>query len=310
MDQSPDSSKPSILLVTGLSGAGMSTALRALQDLGWEAVDNLPIRLLGPLLATPPSGGADDQDNRLIAIGIDARTRGFNAEQIVRTIKRLREQQGLDITTLFLDCTGAELERRYSETRRRHPMAEDRPAGDGVAREREMLEPLRRWAEHLVDTTSYSTNDLQAEIRRRFAVEGRSGPTINVMSFGFSRGLPRNADLVFDVRFLRNPHWVEELRPGTGLDPAVADYVRGDPAYDAAIGQIEALLGTLIPRYHAEGRAYLTIAVGCTGGRHRSVHVAERLGAFIATMGYAPNIIHRNLSSLPQESLEGKRPSA
>ena len=307
MDQGPDSTKPPILLVTGLSGAGMSTALRALQDLGWEAVDNLPIRLLGPLLATPPS---NSEDSRPIAIGIDARTRGFDAEQIVRTIKRLREQQGLDITTLFLDCGGAELERRFSETRRRHPLAEDRPAGDGVAREREMLEPLRRWAEQLVDTTSYSTNDLQAEIRRRFALEGRSGPTINVMSFGFSRGLPRNADLVFDVRFLRNPHWDDALRAGTGLDPAVADYIRDDPAYDGAIGQIEALLSTLIPRYHAEGRSYLTIAIGCTGGRHRSVHVAERLGAHLSALGYAPNIIHRNLSSLPQESLEGKRPSA
>jgi UPF0042 nucleotide-binding protein len=307
MDQGPDSTKPPILLVTGLSGAGMSTALRALQDLGWEAVDNLPIRLLGPLLATPPS---NSEDSRPIAIGIDARTRGFDAEQIVRTIKRLREQQGLDITTLFLDCGGAELERRFSETRRRHPLAEDRPAGDGVAREREMLEPLRRWAEQLVDTTSYSTNDLQAEIRRRFALEGRSGPTINVMSFGFSRGLPRNADLVFDVRFLRNPHWDDALRAGTGLDPAVADYIRDDPAYDGAIGQIEALLTTLIPRYHAEGRSYLTIAIGCTGGRHRSVHVAERLGAHLSALGYAPNIIHRNLSSLPQESLEGKRPSA
>lgn len=309
-DASPDSaSRQSILLVTGLSGAGMSTALRALHDLGWEVVDNLPIRLLGPLLATPQSATSEAVE-RPLALGIDSRTRGFSAESVVRSIKRLRDQQRIDITTLFLDCAGTELDRRYSETRRRHPLAEDRPAADGIAREREMLEPLRRWADHIVDTTAFSSNELQQEVRRRFSLGERSGPTVNVMSFGFARGLPRNADLVFDVRFLRNPHWVEALKQGTGLDADVADYVRGDPAYEIALGQIEALLQTLIPRYQAEGKSYVTIAIGCTGGRHRSVHVAERIGAFLTAKGHNPNIIHRNLSSLPQESLEGRRPSA
>ena len=303
------SPRQSILLVTGLSGAGMSTALRALQDLGWEVVDNLPIGLLGPLLATPPAGTVAEGE-RPVALGIDSRTRGFSADAIVRSIKRRRENPALDITTLFLDCSGAELDRRYSETRRRHPLAQDRPAADGIAREREMLEPLRRWADHIVDTTDYSSNELSQEIRRRFALGDRSGPTVNVMSFGFSRGLPRNADLVFDMRFLRNPHWVEELRPGTGLDADVAAYIRGDPAYDAALGQIEGLLDTLIPRYQAEGKSYVTVAIGCTGGRHRSVHVAERIGAHLTAAGHSPNVIHRNLSSLPQESLEGRRPSA
>ena len=298
----------SILLVTGLSGAGMSTALRALQDLGWEVVDNLPIRLLGPLLATPQTSG--EASERPLALGIDSRTRGFSADNVVRSIKRLRETQKRDVTTLYLDCAGSELDRRYSETRRRHPLAEDRPAADGIAREREMLEPLRRWADHLIDTTTYSSNELQQEIRLRFSLGERSGPIVNVMSFGFARGLPRNADLVFDMRFLRNPHWVEELRPGTGLDPAVADYVRGDPAYEEAVGKIEGLLETLIPRYRAEGKSYVTIAIGCTGGRHRSVHVADRIGGFLRGLGHNPNIIHRNLSSLPQDGLEGRRPSA
>ena len=298
----------SILLVTGLSGAGMSTALRALQDLGWEVVDNLPIRLLGPLLATPQTSG--EASERPLALGIDSRTRGFSAENVVRSIKRLRETQKREVTTLYLDCAGSELDRRYSETRRRHPLAEDRPAADGIAREREMLEPLRRWADHLIDTTTYSSNELQQEIRLRFSLGERSGPIVNVMSFGFARGLPRNADLVFDMRFLRNPHWVEELRPGTGLDPAVADYVRGDPAYEEAVGKIEGLLETLIPRYRAEGKSYVTIAIGCTGGRHRSVHVADRIGRFLRGLGHNPNIIHRNLSSLPQDGLEGRRPSA
>jgi len=297
-----------IMLVTGLSGAGKSTALRALEDLGWEVVDNMPIRLLGPLLATPTSDGGDMAE-RPLAIGIDSRTRGFSADRIVRSIKRLRDSNDVDISTLFLDCAGTELDRRYSETRRRHPLAEDRPASDGIAREREMLDGLRRWADHLIDTTAYSSNELQQEIRRRFALADRSGPTINVMSFGFSRGLPRNADLVFDMRFLRNPHWVDGLRQGTGLDAPVADYVRADPAYEVAISQIEQLLETLIPRYQAEGKSYVTIAIGCTGGRHRSVHVAERIGGFLRGLGYKPNIIHRNLSSLPQESLEGRPPS-
>jgi RNase adapter protein RapZ len=298
----------SILLVTGLSGAGMSTALRALHDLGWEVVDNLPIRLLGPLLATPQTAGENSE--RPLALGIDSRTRGFSADSIVRAIKRLRETQRRNVTTLYLDCEGTELDRRYSETRRRHPLAEDRPAADGIARESEMLEPLRRWADHLIDTTTYSSNELQQEIRMRFSLGGKSGPIVNVMSFGFARGLPRNADLVFDMRFLRNPHWVEELRPGTGLDPAVADYVRGDPAYEDAVGKIEGLLETLIPRYRAEGKSYVTIAIGCTGGRHRSVHVADRIGGFLRGLGHSPNVIHRNLTSRPQESLEGRRPSA
>lgn len=285
----------------------MSTVLRALQDLGWEAVDNLPIRLLRPLLATPSDSG--EAGERPLALGIDSRTRGFSAEAVVRLIKRLRESRGVDIATLYLDCADSELERRYSETRRRHPLAEDRPAADGIAREREMMEPLRRWAEHLIDTTTYTSNDLQQEIRSRFSLGERSGPIVNVMSFGFARGLPRNADLVFDMRFLKNPHWVEALRPGTGLDQAVADHIRTDPAYDEALAKIESLLETLIPRYQAEGKSYVTIAIGCTGGRHRSVHVAERIGAFLRGLGHNPNVIHRNLSSQPHETLEGRRPS-
>ncbi|MEQ1510470.1 MAG: RNase adapter RapZ [Sphingopyxis sp.] len=291
-----DSAPQPILLVTGMSGAGKSTALRALEDLGWEAVDNLPIRLLGPLLAMP-ARDASDIVERPLAVGIDSRTRNFNADAIVRAIKRLREQRGDSVNTLFLDCAGAELDRRYSETRRRHPMAEDRPAADGIAREREMMEPLRRWAEHLIDSTAFSTNELQQEIRHRFAPSEHAGPIINVMSFGYARGLPRNADLVFDMRFLRNPHWDDQLRDGTGLDEGVADYIRADPAYDEAMALVEKLLATLIPRYQAEGKSYVTIAIGCTGGRHRSVHVASRIAAFLAQIGYPPNVVHRNLSS-------------
>lgn len=283
-----------VLLVTGLAGAGKSTALKVLEDLGWEVVDNLPLVLLNRLLETP-IGSAKDSSDRPIAIGIDSRTRGFDAEAIVKRIKKLREQHGHNVTTLFLDCAGAELERRFSETRRRHPLAEDRPATDGIARDRELTEPLRRWADHIIDTTSYTSNDLQQEIRQRFAGKATAGPVLNVMSFGFSRGLPRNADLVFDMRFLRNPHWDAKLRPLTGLDQAVADYVSADPAYESAVSQIEQLLLTLLPRYFAEGKSYVTIAFGCTGGKHRSVHVTERVGAFLRENGFEPNVSHRNI---------------
>ncbi len=305
----PEPARQSILLVTGLSGAGKSTVLRVLEDLGWEVVDNLPLRLLRPLLATPATG-LGEANERPLAIGIDSRTRGFSADNIVRAIKRLRERDQQDFSTLFLDCSGAELDRRYSETRRRHPLAEDRPAADGIAREREMLEPLRRWADEIIDTTSLTANELSQDIRQRHGLATRAGPALNLMSFGFARGLPRNADLVFDMRFLRNPHWVAGLRPGTGLDADVAAYVRADPAYETAVGQIEALLLTLIPRYQAEGKSYVTVAIGCTGGRHRSVEVAERLAVTLRTAGFSPNVIHRNLTSQPQESLEGRRPSS
>jgi len=206
---------------------------------------------------------------------------------------------------LFLDCSGAELERRYSETRRRHPLAPDRPAQDGIARERDLLRPLRDWANRLVDTTDLNANALAQQIRTTFPASGRDAPVLSIQSFGFARGLPRNADLVFDMRFLRNPHWDAALRPGTGLDPEVAAYVAGDPAYPAAMEQIGALLELLIPRYRAEGKSYVSIAIGCTGGRHRSVHVAEHLGTRLRAAGFSPTITHRDLGAAPQDSLEG-----
>ncbi len=295
-----------VLLVTGMSGAGKSTALKALEDLGWETVDNLPLILLDRLLATPP---AEDrrQEDRPLAIGIDSRTRGFDAAAIVRRIKRQRDIHGRSMATLFLDCSGAELARRFSETRRRHPLAQDRPAEDGIARERELTEPLRRWAEHVLDTTAFSSNDLQAEIRTRFASGIAPGAlAITIMSFGFARGLPRNADLVFDMRFLNNPHWVSGLRPKTGLDADVGAYVAADPAYATASARIFDLLALLVPRYAAEGKSYLTIAFGCTGGRHRSVYVAEQAANALRALGYAPSVQHRNLASTPQDQLEGR----
>ena len=292
-----------ILLVTGLSGAGKSTVLKTLEDLGWETVDNLPLRLLDRLLGTPLSESTESDSP--LAVGIGARTRDFDPESIVKRIKKLRAEHGYDIGTLFLDCGGAELERRYAETRRRHPLALDRPASDGIARERELLAPLRRWANRLIDTTDLSSNELAQQVRATFGGDGLGEPTLSVMSFGYARGVPRNADLVFDMRFLRNPHWDEKLRPGTGLDADVGAYVAADPAYDAAMKQIEDLLLLLLPRYRAEGKAYVTIAFGCTGGRHRSVHVTERVAKRLREAGFSPTVTHRDLGAAPQDSLEG-----
>ena len=293
-----------ILLVTGMSGAGKSTVLRTLEDLGWEVVDNLPLLLLDRLLGAPLPEGAE-RSSQPLALGIGARTRDFDPERIVKRIKKLREEHGHDIGTLFLDCSGGELERRYSETRRRHPLALDRPASDGISRERELLAPMRRWANRLIDTTNLSANELAQQVRSTFSRERLGEPTLSVMSFGFARGLPRNADLVFDMRFLRNPHWVPDLRPGTGLDKNVSAYVAADPAYDTAMTQIESLLLFLLPRYRAEGKSYVTIAFGCTGGRHRSVHVAERVAARLRDEGFSPTVAHRDLAAAPQDSLEG-----
>ncbi|WP_302675299.1 RNase adapter RapZ [Sphingomonas sp. CL5.1] len=295
---------PEILLVTGMSGAGKSTVLKTLEDLGWEVVDNLPLSLLDRLLnALPPEGTEGMQ--RPLALGIGARTRDFDAAQVVAQVDRLRAKGGYEIGTLFLDCDSDELARRYDETRRRHPLALDRPARDGIERERELLAPLRRWANRLIDTSHFNANALAQQVRAAFSRSGLGDTIVSVMSFGFARGLPGDADLVFDMRFLRNPHWEPSLRPGTGQDEDVAAYIVADPAYADALRRIEDLLLLLVPRYIAEGKAYVTIAFGCTGGRHRSVHVAERVAGRLLNAGFSPTVTHRDLAAAPQDALEG-----
>ncbi len=292
-----------VLLVTGQSGAGKTTVLKTLEDIGWEAIDNFPLRLAGPLLAIPPSDGRDGPAVPL-AIGFDSRTRGFDPDKLITQIKQLTAREDIQIMTLFLDCSGTEIERRYAETRRRHPLALDRPAIDGIAQERMLMEPLRRWAETVMDTSKLSAHDLQNEIRERFRLESGAPMHITISSFGFSRGVPHNADMIFDMRFLRNPHWENDLRPLTGLDAAVSAYVVSDPAYDGALGKIRDLLLTLLPLYDGQGKAYVNIAFGCTGGRHRSVHVAEQFGLWLREAGFSPTVSHRNLTSRPIDALE------
>ncbi len=303
MIQNTLSEPQKILLITGVSGAGKTTVLKTLEDLGWETVDNFPIKLAGQLLKIPASGG-EDGPNIPLALGFDSRTRGFDAEALIQQIKKLQNQPNLEILTLFLDCAGVEIERRYAETRRRHPMAQDRPAMDGIAIDRNLMEPFRRWAETVVDTSKLSAHDLQQAIRERFTSETSPHSTITVSSFGFSRGVPHNADLVFDLRFLRNPHWDSELRPMTGMDAAVAEYVSADPKYDEAMQKIRDLLRFLLPLYDAQGKAYINIAFGCTGGRHRSVHVAEIFGNWLREDGFVLTVAHRDLTSRPIDALE------
>ncbi|MBV8972754.1 MAG: RNase adapter RapZ [Sphingomonadaceae bacterium] len=272
-----------------MSGAGRTSALKILEDLGYEAVDNLPLGLFDKLLAA----GDSDDGARLLAIGIDSRTRAFDADAIVERIGDLRAE-GVEITLVFLDCSGTELTRRFSETRRRHPLAVDRPAADGIAREREIVAPLRRAADIVIDTSDYAVRDLRRALAGRFARAGAEPLTLTFMSFGFARGLPRDADLVFDVRFLANPHWDVTLRPLTGEDPAVRAYVAADPAFAPAFERIYDLLLLLLPRYGAEGKSYLTVAFGCTGGRHRSVFVAQAMADRLAAAGWSGSVVHRD----------------
>jgi RNase adapter protein RapZ len=300
----PKSSTQTILLVTGLSGAGKTTALKTLEDLGWETVDNFPIRLAGPLLDIPGGNGRSGPSIPL-ALGFDSRTRGFKVEQLIQQIKSLQNNSDLNIMTLFLDCAETEIERRYAETRRRHPLAQDRAAIDGISLERMMMDPLRRWAETVIDTSNLSAHELQTDIRARFSSEATPHSTVTITSFGYSRGVPHNADLVFDLRFLRNPHWDNELRPMTGLDPAVSAYIEKDAKYPEAMEKIRNLLSFLLPLYDEQGKAYVNIAFGCTGGRHRSVHVAEQFGKWLRDEGFSPTVSHRNLTSRPIDALEG-----
>ena len=301
-----------LLLVTGLLGAGKTTVLRVLEDLGWEAIDNFPIRLLKRLLDTtePPALELKSPaDLRApLAIGFDTRTRGFNPHDVIQHVKALSMRSDIQVTTLFLDCSSRELERRYNETRRRHPLALDMPAASGISAERELLEPLRRWADSMIDTTTFAANELQEVIRNRFTPPGGHPMTVTVSSFGFSRGMPPVADLVFDMRFLDNPHWVDELRPLTGRDAAVGAHITADPAYKEAFERIRDLILFLLPRYEAQGKGYVHIAFGCTGGRHRSVFLTEQIGAALRASGFSPTLLHRNLGSRAADLLEGGAP--
>ncbi len=279
---------PRVVVVTGMSGAGKTLALKALEDLGYEAVDNLPLSLLEALVR----GG---ELTRPLAVGIDIRTRDFGVESMLAGMDDLKASGLVDMQLVFFDCTDETLSRRYTETRRRHPLAADRPLADGLRHERELLTPLLGRADLVVDTTALPPAELKRLLAGHFGLERKPGLVLFVTSFSYRRGLPREADLVFDARFLANPHYDPTLRPLTGRDAAVARHVEADPDFARFFAALTGLLEPLLPRFAAEGKSYLTIAIGCTGGRHRSVAIAERLTHWLRDKGQQVDLRHREL---------------
>lgn len=279
-----------IILVTGLSGAGKTSALKAFEDLGFECIDNVPLSLLRNL-----TGGDGGEPRKPLAVGIDIRTRDFGAAAFAEELDQLKTETGGRTRMLFMDCTDDELRRRYGETRHRHPLAQDRPISDGIAHERRLMAPLRDRADVVLDTTSFGPGEMKTILKGHFGTEADGGLALFVTSFGFKNGLPREADLVFDVRFLNNPHYDPVLKPLTGRDEAVAEHVAADPGFAPFFDGLTALLAPLLPRYAQEGKSYLTIALGCTGGRHRSVFVAETLRRWLEQKGERVHLRHRDL---------------
>jgi RNase adaptor protein for sRNA GlmZ degradation len=281
--------RPLIVLITGMSGAGRTSSLKMLEDLGYEAVDNLPLSLLPGLV------GQSALRVQPIAVGIDIRTRGFAVVNVLGELEKLVSDRGLDCRLVFVDCDDEALARRYTETRRRHPLAGDRPVMDGIRIERDLVSPLRARADLVIDTSDSKPADLKRILAGHFALDDRPGLKLFVTSFSFRQGLPREADLVFDVRFLDNPYYDPALRALTGLDPVVGAHVAADPGYDKFFASLTGLLRPLLPRYDHEGKSYLTIAIGCTGGRHRSVYVAEQLGCWLREEGQVVTVAHRDI---------------
>ncbi len=276
----PDMPPPRrVVVVTGLSGAGRSSILHMLEDLGYEAVDNPPLRLIEELVT---------RGDRPAAVGIDTRSRGFDVALVRTTLARLRLNPALQPELVFAAAEDGVLIRRYTETRRRHPLAPNGRVIDGIKAEVALMAPLREDADLVLDTSELPLAALRAMVESRFGVAGAvAGMTLSLTSFAYPKGLPRDADLVFDMRFLRNPHYDPILRPKTGLDPDVAAYVEADPDFEPYLSKITDLLRLLLPRFVEEGKKYANIAIGCTGGRHRSVHMVQRLAAWLAEFSQA-----------------------
>ncbi len=275
--------KKNLVIVTGLSGAGISSALKNFEDIGYEVFDNFPLSFLDTLLEE--SAEKEPQ----IAVGIDARTRGFSVEDMCR------KRETLDATLLFLTADETVLQNRFSETRRRHPLAKDRPASAGIKKEQEWLHTLRKNADLLIDTSEMSIHDLRRRISQTFKQEKSQPLTITLMSFGFKYNIPREADIVMDVRFLKNPYWEQHLRFFTGQDEVIQEYIDEDEMFTPFIENFKNLILPLIPRYAHEGKSYLTIAIGCTGGKHRSVYCVETLAPWLENQGHLTHIMHRDV---------------
>ena len=279
-----------IVFVTGPSGAGRSSALNVMEDAGFEVIDNLPMRLL-PLLFDEP-----DQ-TRPLALGIDARNRDFSTNTVIDLLGRLATRAGVVAELLFLDCSTDVLFRRFSETRRRHPMAPaDRPA-EGIQAEQDLLTPLRARADVLIDTSDLNVHELRAEVEHWFAPGGKRHLSVTVQSFSYKRGLPRSVDMVYDCRFLKNPYWEPSLRELNGTDPRVAAHVATDPRYEEFAQKVLGLSELILPACREEGKSHFSIAFGCTGGQHRSVTLAESHALQLAEKGWQVSIRHRELNA-------------
>ena len=277
-----------LVLVTGPSGAGRTTAINALEDLGFEVINNLPLSLVPRVIDGPSLG-------RPIGLGIDVRNRDFNATTLIELIDILTRDPRVNLEVIYLDCGIAELIQRYADTRRRHPLAPTETPSEGIDREIDLLAPIRVRADHLIDTSEMSPHDLKAEIGQRFRHDDSAKMAVSVQSFSYKRGLPRGLDMVFDCRFLANPHWQAELRDSDGRDRAVTDYIQADPGFAEFFQKLQELILLLLPAHLNEGKAHLAIGFGCTGGQHRSVAVAEKLGNVLAQAGWPVSKRHREL---------------
>lgn len=277
-----------IVLITGPSGAGRSTAIRTLEDLGYEAIDNLPLSLLPRLLDGPPP-------NAGLVLGLDVRNRDFSVNALIETIDRLSDMPDFRPEVLYLDCRQDVLLRRFSETRRRHPLAPAESPEQGIQRECDLLVPIMARADILIDSSEMTPHDLKAEIERLFAGEKGAHLAVSVNSFSYKRGLPRGMDMVFDCRFLRNPYWDASLRGLDGRSTEVADYVAQDERFDGFFQRVLDLTEMLLPAYRDEGKAHFAIGFGCTGGQHRSVTIAEKLSKALADHGWQVSTRHREI---------------
>jgi UPF0042 nucleotide-binding protein len=281
--------KRRVMLLTGMSGAGLSSALKIFEDLGYEAVDNLRLGLVPALINDHTVA------ERPLAIAVDTRNASFSVDDMLEMARVLAGNPSFDARLVFFECSDETLQRRFTETRRRHPLASDRPVTDGIKIERELMWRLRDEADQVIDTSLISVHDLRRLIAGHYRLGNASDLTMFVTSFSYRHGVPREADLVFDARFLANPHWDTTLRPLTGRDRDVVAYIRKDPDFGKFLTHMRDLLLPLLPRYQQEGKSYLTIAIGCTGGRHRSVFVAEELATILAMHGYITGVGHRDL---------------
>ncbi len=278
-----------LVILTGLSGSGKRSVLNTFEDLGFYCVDNLPVALI-PAFSELYEGGRGEVER--VALLVDARE-GTQIDRLPGIYRKLSSERAA--TLVFIEASDAALQRRFSETRRPHPLGEGRSLAEGIREEKRRMAPIRRLADVIIDTTKFNVHELRQLIIERFQSPGRRPLLVSVVSFGFRYGIPADADLVFDVRFLPNPHFVPRLRPFSGKDPRVARYIRSFPQTGEFLRRIESLLGYLIPHYIREGKSYLTVALGCTGGRHRSVTLAEAIRRALQRKGYAAKVVHRDL---------------